>query len=67
MSRIYMRGHCGPWWAPVGAYPGYGYVSREDHIRFLEEHQRDLEQELADVPSEIRRLKENQSPESARG
>jgi hypothetical protein len=62
-------GHCGPWWAPFGAYPGYvGYVGREDHVRFedhirsLEEHQRDLEQQLADVASEIQRVKENQTP-----
>jgi len=63
-------GHCGPRWTPFGAYPGYvGYAGREDHIRFedhirdLNEHQRDLEQQLADVVSEIQRVKENQSSE----
>ena len=67
-------GHCGPWWAPFGTYPGYvGYGAREEHvrseghIRFLEEHQRDLEQQLADVSSEIQRVKENQTPQQARG
>ncbi len=62
-------GHCGPVWTRFGAYPGYvGYVGSRDHVRFedhilsLEEHQRDLEQQLADVASEIQRVKENQTP-----
>lgn len=65
MFRVHMRGHCGPWWGPFEAHPGYGYLSREDHIRLLEEHQRDLEQELADVADEIRRLKEGRPEERA--
>jgi hypothetical protein len=33
------------------------FPSREDWLRRLEEHQRDLEQELADVADVIRHLK----------
>lgn len=48
---------------------GHGYRrrrfgNREDWVRRLEEYQRDLEQELADVADLIRRLKE-EKPEPA--
>ena len=33
------------------------FPSREDRLKRLEEYQRDLEQEIADVASEIERLK----------
>ena len=39
----------------------YEEPSVEDRIRFLEEYQRDLEQETADVSERIRRLKERQT------
>jgi hypothetical protein len=35
--------------------------NREEWLRRLEEHQRDLEQEVADVADLIRRLKEEQT------
>jgi hypothetical protein len=44
-----------------GCGPGHGrrgYPNREEWLRALEEHQRDLEQEVADVADLIRRLKE---------
>ena len=44
--------------------PGFGrrrYSTREDWIRALEEHQQDLEQEVADVADLIRRLKEEKT------
>ena len=42
------RGACGP----------YGEPTIEDRISWLEEYQRDLEQETADIAERIRRLKE---------
>lgn len=39
--------------------------SREDQIRFWEEYQKDLEEELADVAGRIERLKKSQTQESA--
>ncbi len=36
--------------------------SREELIRWLEEYQRDLEQELADVAEELRRLRGEGQP-----
>jgi hypothetical protein len=57
MHRHHGRG-CGP--------RGFGRrLSREDWLRQLEEYQRDLEQEIADVADLIRRLKEEQPTEPA--
>jgi hypothetical protein len=45
---------------------GFGRrFSREEWIARLEEHQRDLEEEIADVADLIRRLKEDQEPTAA--
>ena len=41
------------------------YFSREDEIRFWEEYQKDLEEELAEVTGRIERLKKSQPKESA--
>jgi N-acetyl-anhydromuramyl-L-alanine amidase AmpD len=41
------------------------FGSREDWLERLEEYQRDLEQELADVADIIRRLKEEGPPQTA--
>jgi len=51
-------GGFGPW-----AYRGR--PSREEWVRRLEEYQKDLEQEAADVADLIRRLKTNQPEESS--
>jgi len=40
------------------------FPSREEWLRKLEEHQRDLEQEIADVADVIRHLKGNQPAET---
>jgi hypothetical protein len=37
------------------------FPNREEWLKALEEHQRDLEQEVADVADLIRRLKEEQA------
>jgi hypothetical protein len=50
-----------------GCGPGRGrrrVPDREEWLRRLEEHQKDLEQEVADVADLIRRLKE-EKPETA--
>jgi hypothetical protein len=52
---------CGGW--------GYGphfarWPGREDRIEWLEAYQRDLEQRVADVADEIKRLKERPQPVS---
>ena len=51
-------------------YRGRGwrrFGNREDWLRRLEEYQRDLEQELADVADVIKRLREEQPrPETVR-
>jgi hypothetical protein len=39
-----------------------GFGSSEDWVRRLEDYQRDLEQELADVSDVIRRLREGEEP-----
>lgn len=39
------------------------FGNREDWLRRLEEYQRDLEQELADVADLIRRLQESETPQ----
>ena len=59
---------CGPWWGHEGLGYGYSgpgsswgsprYVGRNVRLRWLEDHQRDLEQEAADVADAIRRLQE---------
>jgi hypothetical protein len=41
------------------------FPSREEWLRRLEEHQRDLEQEIADVADVIRHLKGDQPSETA--
>ena len=50
----YGRGGCGP---------GFGgrVPNREEWLKALEEHQKDLEQEVADVADLIRRLKEEKA------
>ena len=39
------------------------FPSREDWLRKLEEYQRDLEQEIADVADVIKHLKTSETPE----
>jgi hypothetical protein len=39
-------------------FHGRRFPNREEWLRALEEHQRDLEQEIADVAELIRRLKD---------
>ena len=54
-SRYHRGGGCGPGFhrrAP----------NREEWLRKLEEYQKDLEQEVADVADLIRRLKEEEKP-----
>ena len=44
--------------------PGFGrhrYPNREEWIRVLEERQKDLEQEVADIADLLQRLKEEKS------
>jgi hypothetical protein len=38
-------------------------LSREDWLQRLEDYQRDLEQEIADVADLVRRLKDDKAPE----
>jgi hypothetical protein len=61
MHRRYRRGvgRCGP------GFRGRRYPNREEWLRALEEYQRDLEQEVADVADLIRRLREQPSEETA--
>lgn len=47
-----------------GCCGSYEEPSREDRLQFLEEYQRDLEQETADVAERIRRLKETEESPS---
>ena len=55
--RRHGRGRCGPW--------GRRRVpNAEEMLRRLEEYQRDLEQEVADVADLIRRLREER-PQTA--
>ena len=47
-----------------GCGPGFGrhrYPNREEWIRALEERQKDLEQEVADIADLLQRLKEEKS------
>ena len=56
MARAWMHGGCcGPDEEPT----------IDDEISWLEEYQRDLEQETADVAERIRRLKERRNQEAA--
>ena len=50
-----------------GCGPGFRrrIPDREEWLRRLEEHQKDLEQEVADVADLIRRLREEQPAETA--
>ena len=43
------------------------FPNREQLLESLEEHQRDLEQEIADVADLIRRLRDPQSPPEHHG
>jgi hypothetical protein len=54
MHRRYWRhgGGCGP------GFRGRRRLNREEWLRTLEEYQKDLEQEVADVADLIKRLKE---------
>jgi hypothetical protein len=45
--------------------PGFGRFNRETMLEQLEEHQRDLEQELADVSDLIKRLQDERQPATA--
>jgi hypothetical protein len=57
------RAHFGP---PMWAACGGARPSREEWLSSLEEHQKDLEQEVADVADLIRRLREDpDEPEAA--
>jgi hypothetical protein len=56
--RHFRGGGCGP--GLHGRIP-----DREEWLRRLEEHQKDLEQEVADVADLIRRLKEEKPAETA--
>ena len=50
--RRHARGGCGP------GFHGRRYPNREEWLRALEEYQKDLEHEVADVAELIERLKE---------
>lgn len=59
------RGRCGH---GPGRKFGFGrrrFPDREEFVSRLEEHQRDLEQELADVSDVLKRLREDESPARA--
>ena len=59
MHRRYRHGR--------GCRPGFGRrsLNAEELLSALEEHQKDLEQETADVADLIRRLKEGRPAEAA--
>lgn len=51
-----MYGHCGCGCSPMlSTVP---YPTRGERLRSLEEYQRDLEQRVADVADEVKRLKD---------
>jgi len=60
MHRRYRRHRHGHGHGHGGCGPGArrSYPSREERLQALEEYQKDLEQEVADVAERIRRLKE---------
>lgn len=64
-ARGMWRECCSPWMGPRFGWFGPGmrrrWLSKADLIRWLEEYQKDLEQELADVAEELNRLKEQRS------
>ena len=68
---MYASFGCSPFWMRGAARRGAGrcggrYPTREEWLRGLEEYQKDLEQEVADIADLIRRLKEEPSePEAA--
>ena len=52
--------------SPYGRGRHFGrFGSREEWLKRLEEYQRDLEQEVADVADMIRRLREETPPQTA--
>ncbi len=55
---MHHRRHRGPW---HGRRLGQRWYERENVLDRLEEYQRDLEQELADVSDLIKKLKEGQT------
>ncbi len=63
MMWLQMMRHGGPWGGPGMCWPGWGEpeISDEDRISMLEEYQRDLEQEVADVAERIKRLREEKA------
>lgn len=50
---------CRSWRPGAGRWP-----TREDQVSWLQDYQRDLEQQAADVADEIRRLQEGQQSAS---
>ncbi len=59
---------CGHHHGRHGAYRAFlrqRFPASDDLLQMLEEHQRDLEQEVADVADLIRRLREGNRPEPA--
>ena len=65
MRRGYGRRRgMGRHWMHAGCHGWYEEPTTEDKINWLEEYQRDLEQETADVAERIRRLRERQDQES---
>jgi hypothetical protein len=62
MRKRHGHGHAGRC-GPRGRLGRFG--NREDWLARLEEYQRDLEQELADVADVIKRLKEESPPQTA--
>ncbi len=53
------RGMCGPW----SGFRGWHrqWLSKDELLEILEEYQRDLEQELADVAERIKRIREEET------
>jgi hypothetical protein len=58
MHRRYRRHRHGHGHGGCGPGSRRSYPSREERLQALEEYQKDLEQEVADVAERIRRLKE---------
>ena len=54
---------CRHGYGPGRGMLGRGRLSREDWLQRLEDYQRDLEQEIADVADLIRRLKDDKTAE----
>jgi hypothetical protein len=63
--------HRRPWrfgvFAPFGFYfqTGFGFPSRSEYLRLLEEYKQDLEEELRAVEQEIAELKRESTSERA--